>query len=116
MKNIISKINELLNTKEFVVVAVDGCCGSGKTTLSKKLQNEFNCEIVQMDDFFLPLEKRTVERLNTPGGNIDYERFKEEVINNLGSSFFYRVFNCSKMQFDGDKYIKKSKLLQLKTL
>ena len=111
MKNIIKVIDELLNEKEFVVIAIDGSAASGKTTLAKKLQLHYNCEIVKMDHFFLPPQKRTVERLNTPGGNIDYERFKTEVINNLGSSFFYRIFNCSLMRLDADQYIKKGKLL-----
>lgn len=111
MKNIINKIEELLKNKEFVVVAIEGCAAAGKSTLAENLKQYFDCEVVKMDHFFLPLQKRTNERLNTPGGNIDYERFKEEVINNLGNSFFYRIFNCSKMQLDGDVYIKKNKLL-----
>lgn len=111
MKNIINKIEELLKNKEFVVVAIEGCAASGKSTLAETLKRHFKCEVVKMDHFFLPLHKRTNERLNIPGGNIDYERFKDEVINNLGKSFFYRVFNCSKMQIDGDVYIKKNRLL-----
>lgn len=111
MKNIINKIDELLKEKEFVIVAIDGCAASGKTTLAKKLQLHYNCEIVKMDHFFLPPQKRTVERLNTPGGNIDYERFKTEVIDNLGSSFFYQIFNCSLMRLDSDVYIKKGRLI-----
>ena len=32
-----------------------------------------------MDDFFLPMELRTAERLEEPGGNVHYERFSAEV-------------------------------------
>lgn len=108
MKSIIKKIDELLNEKDYVVVAIDGCAAAGKTTLAKDLQRHYNCEIIKMDHFFLPPQKRTMERLSTPGGNIDYERFKEEVIKNLGKAFFYRVFNCSKMQIDDDIFVKKT--------
>ncbi len=111
MDRIINRINELLKTKDLVVVTIDGCAASGKTTLANVLKDKYECEVIRMDDFFLPLEKRTNERLNTPGGNIDYERFKESVINKLGSSFSYDVFDCSIMKINGKVTINKSKLI-----
>lgn len=111
MERIFNKINELLKKKELVVVTIDGCAASGKTTLANMLKDKYKCEVIRLDDFFLPLEKRTTERLNTPGGNIDYERFKESVIDKLGSSFSYGVFNCSIMKIDKEIYINKSKLI-----
>ena len=107
----IEQIKQLLKEKEYVVIAIDGCAASGKTTLAKKLSNMFNASVIHMDDFFLPLEKRTEERLNTPGGNIDYERFKEEVVNNLDNDFTYNVFNCSIMKVDKEVFVKKTNLL-----
>lgn len=107
----IEQIKQLLKEKEYVVIAIDGCAASGKTTLAKKLSNMFNASVIHMDDFFLPLEKRTEERLNTPGGNIDYERFKEEVVNNLDNDFTYNAFNCSIMKVDKEVFVKKTKLL-----
>ena len=107
----IEQIKQLLIEKEYVVIAIDGCAASGKTTLAKKLSNMFNASVIHMDDFFLPLEKRTEERLNTPGGNIDYERFKEEVVNNLDSDFTYNAFNCSIMKVDKEVFVKKTNLL-----
>lgn len=107
----IEQIKQLLKEKEYVVIAIDGCAASGKTTLAKKLSNMFNASVIHMDDFFLPLEKRTEERLNTPGGNIDYERFKEEVVNNLDNDFTYNAFNCSIMKVDKEVFVKKTNLL-----
>jgi uridine kinase len=107
----IEQIKQLLKEKEYVVIAIDGCAASGKTTLAKKLSNMFNASVIHMDDFFLPFEKRTEERLNTPGGNIDYERFKEEVVNNLDNDFTYQAFNCSIMKVDKEVFVKKTNLL-----
>lgn len=87
-----------------LVVAIDGMCASGKTTLGNLLSKALGANLVHMDDFFLPPEKRTKERLSTPGGNIDSERFLEEVLiplRNL-STFYYRPFDCSTMSLSPD--------------
>ena len=94
-------------------VAIDGRCASGKTALAEKLKRIFHCEIIHMDDFFLPFEKRTSERLAEPGGNIDYERFEDEVLNNLSSekSFSYGIFNCETGKIEKLREIKPSKII-----
>jgi hypothetical protein len=50
-----------------------------------------------VDDFFLRPEQRTPERFAEVGGNVDYERFMEEVLTPLkaGCAFAYRPFDCS---------------------
>lgn len=63
------------------IIALEGKCGSGKTTLSQKLQNNLNIAIIPIDDFFLPPHLKTVKRLNEVGGNIDYERIKTLLLN-----------------------------------
>lgn len=49
-----------------------------------------------MDHFFLRPEQRTAERLAQPGGNIDWERFSEELLLPLreGGAPLYRPFDC----------------------
>ena len=83
------------------VIAIDGRCASGKTTLAGRLQKEIDCNIIHMDHFFLRPEQRTEERLREPGGNVDYERFVEEVVLPFRQRkpFSYRVFDCKKMGF-----------------
>ena len=63
--------------------------------------------LFHMDDFFLPMELRTYERLSQPGGNVHYERFCEEVLPYLESSaaFSYRIFDCSKVDYSGERMI-----------
>lgn len=81
-------------------IAIDGKCATGKTTLASRLAAELDADIIHMDDFFLPPGKRTAERLDEPGGNVDYERFREEVLSHLGDDVFsYRVFSCHGMDF-----------------
>ena len=100
-----------IHTDQQVTITIDGMCGAGKSTLAQLLHERLGGNLFHMDDFFLPLEKRTEERLNTPGGNIDYERFKEEVVNNLDNDFTYNAFNCSIMKVDKEVFVKKTNLL-----
>ena len=90
-------IDRLLNRRESVVVAIDGKCTSGKTTLASLLADAYDCNVFHMDDFFLRPEQRTPERFAEIGGNVDYERFAEEILTPLktGEPFSYRPFDCS---------------------
>ena len=72
-----AKIDMLLGEREFVIVAIDGKCTSGKTTLAGRLAEIYDCNVFHMDDFFLRPEQRTAERFAEVGGNVDYERFQE---------------------------------------
>lgn len=91
------KIDELMTQKDVVIVAIDGKCTSGKTTLAAKLAEIYDCNVFHMDDFFLRPEQRTPERFAEVGGNVDYERFKDEILIPLqaGKQFSYRPFDCS---------------------
>ena len=88
-----------LMKKTPVTIAVDGPSCAGKSSLAAWLQTVYgDCEVFHMDDFFLPTERKTEERLNTPGGNVDWERFLEEVLLRLkqGKAFAYRPYDCGK--------------------
>lgn len=84
-----------------LLVAVDGRCASGKTTLAEELKNRLSCDVVHMDHFFLRPEQRSAERLAVPGENIDHERFLTEVLLPLyrGECVQYRPFDCKKQDF-----------------
>ncbi|MBQ8038877.1 MAG: hypothetical protein IJ274_03245 [Lachnospiraceae bacterium] len=85
---------------ERIVIAIDGKCASGKTTLGYYLQQEFDANLFHMDDFFLQKEQRTPKRLAEVGGNVDYERFQTEVLEPLlaGNAVKYRPFHCKTLQ------------------
>lgn len=98
--------------EETVTVAVEGPCGSGKTTLAQLLKGIYDCNVFSMDDFFLRQEQRTEKRYAEPGGNVDYERFRKEVLAHLGDlkGIGLRVFDCEKMTLRKERRIPHKRL------
>ena len=96
MDQIFEKIEEIIDKKPRAVIGIDGQCASGKTTLANEIADKFNAQIIHMDDFFLPFDMRSNERLSETGGNVHYERFNDEVVSGLreGDKFAYRAFCC----------------------
>ena len=92
-------------------VAIEGRAASGKTTAAEFLAAMYGYEVVHMDDFFLPFDMRSAARLAEPGGNVHYERFKEEVLPGLAgqAKFSYGVFDCSQGKLSGRKEIDGAK-------
>jgi uridine kinase len=80
-----------------VRLAIEGGSASGKSTLAALLQDIYACTVFHMDDFFLRPEQRTEARFAEPGGNVDRERFLDEVLAPLlrGERVTYRPFDCS---------------------
>ena len=80
-----------------VILAVEGGSASGKTTLSKMLEDLYDCTVFHMDDYFLRPEQRTPERFKEIGGNVDRERFLEEILIPLKEKqpITYRPFDCT---------------------
>ena len=97
VKIICRRVEQLLQEKQTVLAAIDGSCTSGKSTLAAALARELDCNVFHMDDFFLRFQQRTAERLAETGGNVDYERFREEVLRPLktGVPFSYHPYDCS---------------------
>ena len=94
-------------------IAIDGRCAAGKSTLAKFLAKEIGAGVVHMDDFYLPLNMRTQERLAEPGGNVYYERFEREVIPflNQGKAFEYQRFDCRIMDLGEMRQVKESRFI-----
>jgi uridine kinase len=97
MEQLRNKIDDLLARQDRVILAIEGQCTSGKTTLAAKLAEIYDCNVFHMDDFFLRPEQRRPERFAEVGGNVDYERFAAEVLFPLRDCrpFSYRPFDCS---------------------
>lgn len=109
---IYSRIDELIKTKHKVLIAIDGSSGAGKTTLANEISKTYDCNVFHMDHFFLTTEQRTKERLNEVGGNVDYERFKKEVIFGLQEDidFSYQIYHCKLQKFVEKIFIEQKPL------
>lgn len=92
------------------VVAIDGRAAAGKSTLAGLLAQVTGAGLVHMDDFFLPPELRTPERLALPGGNVHHERFAAQVLPRLRcrEAFSYPVWDCGRAAFGGDRTVDAS--------
>ncbi len=110
---LIALIESELKNKSRLITAIDGGAASGKTTLANTLAARFDGAIIHMDDFFLRPEQRTEARFAEPGGNLDRERFSEEVLPHLRdeNGFSYRRFDCSEMALGEKASIPSKKLL-----
>ena len=87
---------KVLRDRGKAVVAIDGRCGSGKTTLSGLMEQIFDCRVFHMDDFYLPWNRRVENWMSVPGGNMDLERFRVEILDPVFAEqdVCYRRFDC----------------------
>lgn len=100
MQSLLSIIDALIAAVPGII-AIDGHCGAGKTTLAARLSEHYDSvNVFHMDDFFLQPHMRTAERLSTPDGNVDYERFLAEVLLPLTkrAPFSYFQYDCKRDQ------------------
>ena len=97
MERIINIIKELNKDKKLVLIGIDGPCASGKTTLAQGIAEATGAQVIHTDDFFLPFEMKTPERMAKAGGNVHYERFAQEVADGIasGKPFEYGVYRCT---------------------
>lgn len=96
--NLLTLIGEKAMQQGRLIIAIDGRCAAGKSTIAHHLSERLDCGVVHMDHFFLRPEQRTQERLDTVGGNVDHERFLKEVLLPLETAYSisYRPFDCKK--------------------
>ena len=106
-------IRRISEDRERTITAIDGRCAAGKTTLAEELRRRLDCTVFHMDDFFLRPQQRTAERLAAPGGNVDYERFAEEVLRPLrqGGDVIYRPYRCAEGRLGGAVTVKPGSIV-----
>lgn len=112
-KEVFNRIDELLKLYDGIItVAIDGMSGSGKSFLASLLADTYECNVFHMDDYFLPLDMRTEKRLKEPGGNVHYERFREEVLNPLRENrpVISRAYSCGKWEYSEPRIIESKRL------
>lgn len=94
---IMGELDENLSTSPFLL-AIDGACATGKSTLAEQLAKHYKCTLIRMDDFFLPVEKRGDS--SEIASNIDKIRLIEEVFLPISRGDFhsYVPFLCRAQQ------------------
>ena len=112
MKSAIDRVERLLAEGRCAFVAIDGPCASGKTVFAASLHERFGGNVLHMDDFFLRPEQRTPERFAEPGGNVDRERFEDEVLAPLvaGNIVQYRPWDCHTGDFAASHSVEPARL------
>ena len=77
------------------ILAIDGRCGAGKTTLARRLEEEMTASgqtvfVAHTDDYTLPFDRRT----EAVAGHMDFLRLKEELLFPFfaGEDALYRPF------------------------
>lgn len=93
------KITTLLSASPAhpILVALDGRCGSGKTTLAAQLAEAFPGSItVHTDDYYLPPADRVPGWEKIPCANMDLRRLRAEVLEpaRAGRGFAYKAYSC----------------------
>ena len=92
---IYDKIEQLIEKKNKVIIAIDGPSAAGKSTFSKQLANKYNAILFHTDNYFLPKIRKTESRLNQIGGNVDYERINKEIFNDINKeTIISNYYNC----------------------
>lgn len=107
------EIISLLKGKDRVLIAVDGRSASGKTTFAKLLKERLDSTLFHIDDFYLPREMQTEERLSRSGGNIDRNRFLNEVLlpSLKGEKITYIPFDCKTQDYKDGYEINPAKIV-----
>ena len=84
-----------------LVLALDGRCGSGKTTLANTLARQFPASItLHTDDFYLPPAQRIRGWEKTPCANMDLDRLRDEALRPAyeGQAVQYRAYSCRELK------------------
>lgn len=95
------------------IIAVDGRCAAGKTTLAALLAARLGCSVFHMDDFFLRPFQRTKKRLSEPGGNVDRERFFAQILSPLrlgDDKVILHPYDCKTGEYSAESVIAPARI------
>lgn len=110
--NVLKTIQKQADIGKAIIVSIDGRCGSGKTCLAEVIRRVFPCNVFHMDDYYLPMNKRKKNWEQLPGGNIDFERFEQDVLTPAvnGGTITYRPFDCQSGMYKSMEQVQPCKL------
>lgn len=105
---VFQKIDEL-REKPRLLVAIDGRCGSGKSSLSQLISSAYGSVVLHMDDFFQTEEQKARER--APIANIDGARLLAALHPlSRGEPFEFRSYDCLTGEFLPPRFIRPGRI------
>jgi uridine kinase len=99
----IQLFNFINNQKDKSIIAIEGRCGSGKTSLSNMFTDKYT--VIRMDDFFIEKAKQTKETAYSPYGNVNYINVYNLLkdinyaFNNDIKELTFKAFDCSSQTY-----------------
>jgi uridine kinase len=104
-------IDALRKAQKRVLIAIEGRCASGKTSLSALIEAVYGATVLHMDDFFLS-EAQKAAGVKAPVANIDGERLLAALGPlTRGEPFEYRRYDCQKGKYLPPKTITPADVL-----
>lgn len=99
---VLQAIAKLTDRDDPILAAIDGRCGSGKTSLGELIAQALPCNLLHIDDFYLPQELRAENWQSIPGGNMNFPYILHTIVEpaNAGNPIVYRPYVCKKGCFD----------------
>lgn len=86
LEHLLNELNLLSKKQSTLIVGIDGCGASGKSTFTRSLARiGLNITVVEMDDFYLPSDSRPSNDaiLTTYGEQYDWQRLYKQVLQPL---------------------------------
>lgn len=102
------RLLQLPRKRTTLLIAVDGCGGSGKSTFAQRLQRLLpDAEIVHGDDFYLPSRVRPKDAGESIGADFDLQRLRQQVIEPLSRDEpgYYQQYDWIRDELAGFKSI-----------
>lgn len=97
---------------DLLTIAIDGPSASGKSRLGLILSQRLSGNLFSMDDFFLPGRLEKELSISKGEGNIDFKRFKKDVLSKLADKegIKLRPFDCKAQKYLTEKSYEYSRV------
>lgn len=94
-------LDERIRRRVPTLLAIDGRCGSGKTSLAAGLAAYTGCHVFHMDDYYLPFDRRNADWEHGIAQNMDLIRVRDELLLPVHNqkSVVYHPYDCMNSRY-----------------